>query len=145
MHLAIIGSGYVGLVSGACFADFGHRVSCVDKDPAKIAALQRNEIPLYEPGLEQMVQTNAREGRLDFTTDLEKSVNGADDGHGQPRNRRFTQHLSARRNDRARVRLPQCWPLESHKRASDLGRAPSGKRSRIQDLMIETSLSRSRA
>jgi UDPglucose 6-dehydrogenase len=78
MHLAIIGSGYVGLVSGACFADFGHHVTCVDKDPAKIAALQRNEIPIYEPGLEQMVQTNAREGRLDFTTDLEKSVNGAD-------------------------------------------------------------------
>ena len=78
MHLAIIGSGYVGLVSGACFADFGHHVTCVDKDPAKIAALQRNEIPIYEPGLEQMVQTNAREGRLDFTIDLEKSVNGAD-------------------------------------------------------------------
>src|SRR6478609_8483635 len=78
MRLAITGSGYVGLVSGACFADFGHHVTCVDKDPAKIAALQRNEIPIYEPGLEQMVQTNAREGRLYFTTDLEKSVNGAD-------------------------------------------------------------------
>src|SRR4051812_6506231 len=78
MHLAIIGSGYVGLVSGACFADFGHHVTCVDKDPAKIAALRRNEIPIYEPGLEQMVQTNAREGRLDFTVDLERSVNRAD-------------------------------------------------------------------
>src|SRR5262249_13853233 len=65
MRVAIVGTGYVGLVSGACFADFGHHVTCVDKDAAKIAALQRNEIPLYEPGLARIVETNAREGRLD--------------------------------------------------------------------------------
>src|SRR6201991_3214385 len=74
MRVAMIGTGYVGLVSGACFADFGHHVTCVDKDAAKIAALQRNEIPIYEPGLDRMVETNAREGRLDFTIDLKPAV-----------------------------------------------------------------------
>jgi len=78
MRVAIVGTGYVGLVSGACFADFGHHVTCVDKDAAKIAALQRNEIPLYEPGLDRIVETNAREGRLDFTADLQKPVAEAD-------------------------------------------------------------------
>ena len=70
MRVAMIGTGYVGLVSGACFADFGHHVTCVDTDAAKITALSRNEIPIYEPGLDHMVATNAREGRLTFTTDL---------------------------------------------------------------------------
>src|SRR4029450_8782722 len=69
---------YVGLVSGACFADFGHHVTCVDKDAAKIAALRRNELPIYEPGLERMVEMNAREGRLDFATDLKQPVVEAD-------------------------------------------------------------------
>src|SRR6516225_924519 len=78
MRVAMIGTGYVGLVSGACFADFGHHVTCVDRDAAKIAALSRNEIPIYEPGLDQMVATNAREGRLTFTTDLKKPVVEAD-------------------------------------------------------------------
>src|SRR6476661_1125602 len=78
MHVAMIGTGYVGLVSGACFADFGHHVTCVDMDAAKIAALQRNEIPIYEPGLDRMVETNARQGRLEFTTDLKGPVADAD-------------------------------------------------------------------
>ena len=78
MRVAMIGTGYVGLVSGACFADFGHHVTCVDMDAAKIAALQRNEIPIYEPGLDRMVETNARQGRLEFTTDLKKPVIEAD-------------------------------------------------------------------
>jgi UDPglucose 6-dehydrogenase len=74
MRVAMIGTGYVGLVSGACLADFGHHVTCVDKDAAKIAALQQGEIPIYEPDLDRIVETNARESRLDFTTDLGKSV-----------------------------------------------------------------------
>ncbi len=78
MRVTIVGTGYVGLVSGACFADFGHHVTCVDTDAAKIAVLQRNEIPLYEPGLDRMVETSVREGRLDFTTDLKKPVADAD-------------------------------------------------------------------
>jgi UDPglucose 6-dehydrogenase len=78
MRVAMIGTGYVGLVSGACFADFGHHVTCVDMDAAKIAALQRNEIPIYEPGLDRLVETNARQGRLEFTTDLKKPVIEAD-------------------------------------------------------------------
>jgi UDPglucose 6-dehydrogenase len=78
MRVAMIGSGYVGLVSGACFADFGHDVTCVDKDKAKIAALERGEMPIYEPGLGDLVASNARAGRLTFTTDLKAAVKNAD-------------------------------------------------------------------
>ena len=74
MRIAMIGTGYVGLVSGACFADFGHRVTCVDKDDGKIAALQRGEIPIFEPGLDVLVASNARARRLDFTTELKAPV-----------------------------------------------------------------------
>ncbi len=78
MHIAMIGSGYVGLVSGACLADFGHVVTCVDKDAGKIAALQRGQMPIFEPGLAEIVVNNARQERLFFTTDLAKAVRGAD-------------------------------------------------------------------
>jgi UDPglucose 6-dehydrogenase len=78
MHIAMIGTGYVGLVSGACFADFGHQVTCVDKDEAKIAALRRGEIPIFEPGLDVLVASNVKAGRLKFTTDLAEPVTEAD-------------------------------------------------------------------
>jgi len=74
----MIGTGYVGLVSGACFADFGHEVVCVDKDKEKIAALTRGEMPIYEPGLNDVVAINARAGRLKFTTELSGAVAEAD-------------------------------------------------------------------
>jgi UDPglucose 6-dehydrogenase len=78
MRITMIGSGYVGLVSGACFADFGHDVICVDKDAGKIAALEAGRMPIYEPGLEALVATNVAAGRLTFTTDLAASVAGVD-------------------------------------------------------------------
>jgi UDPglucose 6-dehydrogenase len=78
MRIAMIGTGYVGLVSGACFSDFGHHVTCVDKDGDKIAALHRGEIPIFEPGLDELVASNVKAGRLDFTTDLAKPVAEAD-------------------------------------------------------------------
>jgi UDPglucose 6-dehydrogenase len=78
MRVAMIGAGYVGLVSGACFADFGHIVCCVDKDEAKIAALEAGRMPIYEPGLEDLVETNVRAGRLTFTSDLKAAVGAAD-------------------------------------------------------------------
>ncbi|HXX25888.1 MAG TPA: UDP-glucose/GDP-mannose dehydrogenase family protein [Pseudolabrys sp.] len=78
MRVAMIGTGYVGLVSGACFADFGHEVTCVDKDKGKIAALERGEMPIYEPGLNDLVAVNARGGRLKFTTELGPAVQAAD-------------------------------------------------------------------
>src|SRR5713101_58556 len=78
MRIAMIGTGYVGLVSGACFADFGHQVTCVDKDAGKIASLRRGEIPIFEPGLDALVATNVKAARLDFTTDLAAPVAGAD-------------------------------------------------------------------
>ncbi len=78
MRIVMIGSGYVGLVSGACFADFGHDVVCVDKDAGKIASLRAGRMPIYEPGLEQLVAGNVAAGRLSFTTDLTTAVAGAD-------------------------------------------------------------------
>ncbi|HXF41474.1 MAG TPA: UDP-glucose/GDP-mannose dehydrogenase family protein, partial [Blastocatellia bacterium] len=74
MHIAVIGTGYVGLVTGACFADFGMRVTCVDKDEAKIASIKAGQMPIYEPGLDALVAKNVREGRLDFSTDLRSTV-----------------------------------------------------------------------
>jgi UDPglucose 6-dehydrogenase len=78
MRIAMIGTGYVGLVSGACFADFGHQVTCVDKDGDKIASLNRGEIPIFEPGLDALVASNVKAGRLDFTTGLAAPVAAAD-------------------------------------------------------------------
>lgn len=78
MRVAMIGTGYVGLVSGACFADFGHHVTCVDKDASKIEALHRGVMPIYEPGLDDLVAANVKAGRLTFTTDLKKPVAEAD-------------------------------------------------------------------
>jgi UDPglucose 6-dehydrogenase len=74
----MIGTGYVGLVSGACFADFGHVVTCVDKDAGKVAALERGEIPIHEPGLDELVERNAKAKRLSFTTDLSAAVRHAE-------------------------------------------------------------------
>ena len=78
MRITMIGTGYVGLVSGACFSDFGHEVVCVDKDPAKIAALDRGVMPIFEPGLDALVAANVKANRLSFTTDLVAGVKGAD-------------------------------------------------------------------
>ena len=78
MKIAVIGTGYVGLVSGACFADIGHDVTCVDISEAKIASLRNGKSPIYEPGLEEIITRNAAAGRLDFTTDLGTAVGGAD-------------------------------------------------------------------
>jgi len=74
----MIGTGYVGLVSGACFADFGHTVTCVDKDAGKIARLQKGEIPIFEPGLDELVKDNVDQGRLFFTTDPTAAIRDAD-------------------------------------------------------------------
>jgi UDPglucose 6-dehydrogenase len=77
MKIAMVGSGYVGLVSGACFADFGHDVVCIDKDASKIERLDAGIMPIYEPGLAELVATNVRGGRLSFSTDLATSIDGA--------------------------------------------------------------------
>ncbi|AZS19812.1 MULTISPECIES: UDP-glucose/GDP-mannose dehydrogenase family protein [unclassified Caulobacter] len=78
MRVAMIGTGYVGLVSGACFADFGHVVTCIDKDPSKIERLERGEIPIFEPGLDDLVARNVREGRLFFTLDGAQAIREAE-------------------------------------------------------------------
>ncbi len=78
MRIAMIGTGYVGLVSGACFSDFGHDVTCVDKDAGKIERLTSGQVPIFEPGLEALIAKNASAGRLSFTTDLAAAVHGAE-------------------------------------------------------------------
>ena len=77
MKIAMVGSGYVGLVSGACFADFGHDVVCIDKDPGKIERLNAGIMPIFEPGLAELVSSNVKAGRLSFTTDLAEGIDGA--------------------------------------------------------------------
>ena len=77
MKIAIIGTGYVGLVSGVCLSDFGHDIVCVDKDPGKIDRLRRGEVPIYEPGLEDLMARNVAAGRLSFTTDIAAAMEGA--------------------------------------------------------------------
>jgi UDPglucose 6-dehydrogenase len=77
MKIAMVGSGYVGLVSGACFADFGHDVVCIDKDQSKIDRLHAGVMPIYEPGLESLVENNVKSGRLTFSTDLGEAIKGA--------------------------------------------------------------------
>ena len=78
MRVTMIGTGYVGLVSGACFADFGHVVTCVDKDASTIDKLKAGEIPIFEPGLDQLVEKNVKEERLFFTTDPTDAIKNAD-------------------------------------------------------------------
>jgi UDPglucose 6-dehydrogenase len=78
MRIAMVGTGYVGLVSGACLADFGHQVICIDKDAAKLRALQRGDIPIYEPGLPDLVRTNVRDGRLTFANEHKNGIRGTD-------------------------------------------------------------------
>ncbi|MFC3085608.1 UDP-glucose dehydrogenase family protein [Tabrizicola soli] len=78
MRIAMIGTGYVGLVSGACFSDFGHEVVCVDRDVGKIERLRAGEVPIFEPGLEALLEKNIAAGRLSFTTDLAQAVDGAE-------------------------------------------------------------------
>lgn len=77
MHIAIIGAGYVGLVTGACFAEFGVSVTCVDRDEKKIRSLKKGVVPFYEPGLEELVRRNIKEGRLDFTTSIAEAVDSS--------------------------------------------------------------------
>ena len=77
MKIAVVGTGYVGLVAGACFAESGNDVVCVDKDAAKVRTLKAGKMPIYEPGLEEIVRRNRQEGRLSFTTNLAKSVRDA--------------------------------------------------------------------
>lgn len=78
MRVVMVGTGYVGLVSGVCFADFGHNVICVDKDPKKIETLEAGGVPIYEPGLQDLISKNVAAGRLSFTTDLETAMKSVD-------------------------------------------------------------------
>ena len=78
MRIAVVGTGYVGLVAGTCFAESGNSVTCIDIDAEKIATLRKGESPIYEPGLKELLQRNLRDGRLSFTTDYAEGMKGAE-------------------------------------------------------------------
>ncbi|MBM3245449.1 MAG: UDP-glucose/GDP-mannose dehydrogenase family protein, partial [Candidatus Omnitrophica bacterium] len=78
MNISIIGSGYVGLVTGACFADLGNKVICADNDAKKVASLKKGVIPIFEPGLEEMIKINVKKKRLQFTTSIKEAVKGSE-------------------------------------------------------------------
>jgi len=78
MRIAVVGTGYVGLVTGTCFAETGIHVSCIDIDEKKVEMLRNGEVPIYEPGLDVIYDRNVREGRLEFTTNLKEGIRGAD-------------------------------------------------------------------
>ena len=103
MKIAVVGTGYVGLVAGACLAENGNEVVCVDKDAKKVKLLQRGSIPIYEPGLEELVRRNRAEKRLTFTTALERGVRSAQIifiavGHADRRRRLRRPPARARRS-----------------------------------------------
>ena len=121
MRIAMIGTGYVGLVSGVCFSAFGHDVVCVDKDASKIERLENGEIPIYEPGLDTLLSKNVEAGRLSFTLDLASAIEGAEavfigvgtpprrgDGHATPPSRctpsRWSTGRTRCRSRRSRAR-----------------------------------------
>ena len=124
MKIAMVGSGYVGLVSGACFADFGHDVICIDKDPAKIEQLNAGKMPIYEPGLDELVSRNARAGRLAFTNGLADGITGASAifvAVGTP-SRRGDGHAHCWLSDSAASRSAWCSAVSALTRSS---RSPS--------------------
>ena len=145
MRVAVIGTGYVGLVSGACFADFGHTVTCVDKDPSKIERLENGEIPIFEPGLDDLVAKNVREQRLFFTLDAKDAVKEADAvfiAVGTP-SRRGDGHadLSYRLRSCRRNRRPR-WTalrLSSPNRPFQSAQAMKSKRSSRKSVPTQTS------
>ena len=85
MRIAMIGTGYVGLVSGACFSDFGHDVTCIDKDAGKIAQLKSGSLPIFEPGLDALIERNVTAGRLAFATDTAAVRSASNSSTGTPR------------------------------------------------------------
>ena len=108
MKIAMVGSGYVGLVSGACFADFGHEVVCIDKDQGKIDRLHDGIMPIYEPGLDALVASNVEAGRLSFTTSLAEGIKDASAifiAVGTP-SRRGDGHHRGSRDGRRHIRRP---------------------------------------
>ncbi|MEY3004938.1 MAG: hypothetical protein RLZZ491_2114 [Pseudomonadota bacterium] len=138
MRIAMIGTGYVGLVSGVCFSDFGHDVICVDKDPAKIDKLSRGEVPIFEPGLDQLMARNVEAGRLSFTTDLRNAVDGADAvfiAVGTPSQRGNGQadltHVMGAAEDVARA-------LTGYSVVVTKSTVPVGTNARVKQVMAET-------
>ena len=155
MKIAMIGAGYVGLVSGACFSEFGVTVVCIDKDADRIARLQRGDIPIFEPGLDDLVARNAQAGRLAFSSDLPAAVAGADavfiavgtpsrrgDGHAD-----LTYvYAAAREIAHALTGYAVVLPTSSARDAGMLGVAISSKRSsRRQPKITEWRCTRGRS
>ena len=139
MNIAMIGTGYVGLVTGACFAGFGHSVTCVDKVPEKIESLTRCQMPIYEPGLDVLVEKNSREGRLHFTTDPAQAIPGADAvfiAVGTPTSRRGDGHADLTYIYEAARELAPL--LQGHTVVVDKSTVPVGTARQVARIIRET-------
>lgn len=138
MKVAMIGTGYVGLVSGVCFSDFGHDVVCVDKDPSKITALNSGEVPIFEPGLDDLMAKNVNAGRLSFTEDLAQAVGEADAvfiAVGTP-TRRGDGHADLTYVDAAAAEIAEA--LKGYTVIVTKSTVPVGTNRRVQDIVAKT-------
>ena len=139
MNITMIGTGYVGLVSGTCFAEFGHNVTCMDKDAAKIERLVDGEIPIYEPGLDILVKKNIKDGRLNFTTDLASAVGEAQAvfiAVGTPSSRRGDGYADLSYIYAAARELAGC--LKNYTVVVDKSTVPVGTARQVQRVISET-------
>jgi len=139
MNITMIGTGYVGLVSGTCFAEFGHNVTCMDKDAAKIERLVDGEIPIYEPGLDILVKKNIKDGRLNFTTDLAAAVGDAQAvfiAVGTPSSRRGDGYADLSYIYAAARELAVC--LKNYTVVVDKSTVPVGTARQVQRVISET-------
>ena len=138
MRIAIIGTGYVGLVSGTCFSEFGNDVICLDKDEAKIEALKKGKIPIFEPGLEELVKNNVQAGRLSFTSDIKKAVSGAEIifiAVGTPTSRRGDGYADLSYVYAAAKELAPC--LKNYAVVVDKSTVPVGTAKEVKRIILE--------
>ena len=134
MKIAVVGTGYVGLVAGACFAENGNEVICIDKDASKVRTLQRGRIPIYEPGLEELVRRNRSEKRLTFTTNLARGVRGSQSS-SSPSGRRPTKTAPRISGTSSTSRARSARAMNGYRVIVNKSTVPVGTAERVRDVV----------